>query len=71
MRIHGVVKVHLWCHSPSGTMCEAFFADIVPVFFREAIPIYGEEIASTGTERRSPLRTGDDVAMTQSKKSRL
>jgi hypothetical protein len=52
-------------------MCEAFFADIVPVFFREAIPIYGEEIASTGTERRSPLRTGDDVAMTLSKKLRL
>jgi hypothetical protein len=62
-------------------MCEAFFPGTARQGrCAEAISIYGEEIAhlhfqqvqvSTGTERRSPLRTGDDVAMTQSKKLRL
>jgi hypothetical protein len=47
-RTHGFLKVHGKCH------CEAFFA--------EAIPIYGEEIASTGQGCRSRNDTEQEVA---------
>jgi hypothetical protein len=53
----GVVKVHLACPSPKGTLCEER-SD-------EATPKYGREIASTGKERRSRNDTRQGIATLQ------